>query len=110
MFGEGLGGNASPRNWLWSWMGVGAVPTKFGLAPGGGGTATAGSPLCFSSRHVGVVNFAFADGSVRPVQISSTGQRNPNPGPTIPTSPWGLYQQMAGFKDGLANNASSLTP
>ena len=78
--------------------------------PGGAGTGQNGHPLVFSSRHLGVVQFCFGDGSVRSVRISNTGQRNPVPGSSIPLSPWGLYQQMAGFKDGLANNVSSLTP
>jgi prepilin-type N-terminal cleavage/methylation domain-containing protein len=109
MFGEGLGGNANgQRNWLWSWMGVGSVPTKFGLGPGGGGTGQDGHPLCFSSRHLGVVQFAFGDGSVRGVRIAGTGHRNPPPSP-VDQSPWGLLQQLGGMKDGLARDASAIT-
>ena len=96
------------RDWLWSWMGVGTVPTKFGLGPGGSGTGQNGHPLVFSSRHLGMVLFCFGDGSVRAVRISNTGQRNPVPGPTIQTSPWGLLQQLSGFRDNLSNDVSSI--
>ncbi len=109
MFGEGLGGIAQGDNraWLWTWMGVGSVPTKFGIAPGGGGTADNGGAICFSSRHSGVTNFSFGDGSVRSLRGSSTGQRNPAPTP-YQKSPWGLYQQLAGYKDGLSNDTSGV--
>jgi prepilin-type N-terminal cleavage/methylation domain-containing protein/prepilin-type processing-associated H-X9-DG protein len=111
MFGEGLGGTAqgiSGRDWLWSWMGVGSVPTKFGIAPGGGGTAENGSPLCFSSRHSGICNFCFGDGSVRSIRNGGTGQRNPAPQP-VERCNWGLYQQMSGMRDGFSNDTSAIS-
>lgn len=109
MFGEGLGGIAQGDNraWLWTWMGVGSVPTKFGIAPSGGGTADMGGAICFASRHSGINNFCFGDGSVRTLRGQGTGQRNPAPTP-IPKSPWGLYQQLAGFKDGFSNDTSGV--
>jgi prepilin-type N-terminal cleavage/methylation domain-containing protein/prepilin-type processing-associated H-X9-DG protein len=114
LFGEGLGGTAQgvpTRDWLWSWMGIGSVPTKFGIGPGGGGTADNGHPLCFSSRHTGICNFCFGDGSVRSVRIAGTGQRNPTnpPMPNYQISNWGLYQQLSGMKDGLSRDASPIT-
>jgi prepilin-type N-terminal cleavage/methylation domain-containing protein/prepilin-type processing-associated H-X9-DG protein len=114
LFGEGLGGTAfgvPTRDWLWTWMGVGSVPTKFGIGPGGGGTAQNGHPLCFSSRHSGITNFCFGDGSVRPIRNQGTGQRNPTtpPPPNHVLSQWGLYQQMSGMKDGLSNDISSIS-
>jgi prepilin-type N-terminal cleavage/methylation domain-containing protein len=114
LFGEGLGGTARgvpTRDWLWTWMGVGSVPTKFGIGPDGGGTSQNGHPLCFSSRHTGITNFCFGDGSVRPIRNSNTGQRNPTspPPPNHINSAWGLYQQMSGFRDGLSQDASSIT-
>ena len=64
MFGETLGNSdAGPRQYSDSWMGVGALATFPGL---GGGPAS--NPFTFSSRHDGVVQFCFGDGSVRPLR------------------------------------------
>jgi prepilin-type processing-associated H-X9-DG protein/prepilin-type N-terminal cleavage/methylation domain-containing protein len=61
-FGETLGGvhNDGSREMKLSWMGAGWLGTKWALAP-----SNDGSFWQFQSRHSGVVNFAFADGSVR---------------------------------------------
>jgi prepilin-type processing-associated H-X9-DG protein len=88
LFGEGLGGLAKGRDLVWSWMGVGAVGTKYGLQPPGGWNG-------FSSLHAGgIVQFAFADGSVRPLRPGSTTQRVPA------SSDWYVLQRMAGMADG----------
>ncbi len=61
MFGETLNGTATgTRDFVSAWIGVGALPTAFGLPEND--TVDWGQ---FSSLHVGVVNFCFADGSVR---------------------------------------------
>ena len=103
MFGEGLGGLVrGQRDFAWSWMGVGTMPVKFGLAPNGGANpASNGANLnggwnYFSSNHTGIVQFAFGDGSVRPLRPGSTGVRNP----TTPGSDWYVLQAMAGKADG----------
>jgi prepilin-type processing-associated H-X9-DG protein/prepilin-type N-terminal cleavage/methylation domain-containing protein len=72
-FGETLGGlhNDGSREMKLSWMGTGWLPTKWGLAPNSGPQANDYIAWQFQSRHGGVVNFAFADGSVR--GISQTG-------------------------------------
>jgi hypothetical protein len=60
LFGEGTGFMTNNRlDIAYSWMGVGALPTHFGI----------GAPTWekFSSRHAGVVTFALGDGSVRPI-------------------------------------------
>jgi hypothetical protein len=95
MFGEGFGGVKSPRDYQWSWMGCGALGTKFGLNP-------AGSWNQFSSAHIGIVQFTFCDGSVRPVRYGATAQRNPA------VSDWYLLQQMAGANDGQSADTSPL--
>jgi prepilin-type N-terminal cleavage/methylation domain-containing protein/prepilin-type processing-associated H-X9-DG protein len=65
MFGETLGGNPSPvRDYSLAWIGPGAIT----LVPGGLGTPGSPIPFHFSSRHPGVVNFCYADGSVRAVK------------------------------------------
>jgi len=61
-FGEALGDSASaPRNFSNSWMGAGCMASAWGLSP----------PYAwymFGSRHFTTVNFAFGDGSVRPIK------------------------------------------
>jgi prepilin-type processing-associated H-X9-DG protein len=68
-FGEYLGGvyKDGTRPLELSWMGAGWLPTKWGLAPVYGTQGDDYSIWMFQSGHTGVVNFAFADGSVRAV-------------------------------------------
>ncbi len=61
-FGEWLGGaETGSRDYVGSWMGVGAVPTAWGLGP-------TGYWHQFASKHPGALLFGFCDGSVRPVK------------------------------------------
>jgi prepilin-type N-terminal cleavage/methylation domain-containing protein/prepilin-type processing-associated H-X9-DG protein len=75
-FGEYLGGlsQKGPRPLELSWMGAGWLPTKWGLAPIYGPQGDDYNIWMFQSNHSSVVNFAFADGSVR--GISRTGDFN----------------------------------
>jgi prepilin-type N-terminal cleavage/methylation domain-containing protein len=121
MFGEGLGGPAvgpgsSPRDTYWCWMGCGAVGVKYGLAPEGSGQApptnapsSNGNYVMFSSRHPGIVQFAYGDGSVHALRTGSTCVRNPAPTP-YQTSQWGQLMQMGGMRDGLSNDTSTIAP
>ncbi len=60
MFGEALGGlNGNQREYAHSWMGSGSLPTAWGLSDA--------EYYRFSSRHPGIVQFCFVDGSVRPL-------------------------------------------
>ena len=62
LFGEYLGGpETGTRTYSASWIGGGCLPTAWGLP-------TPGDWYTFGSRHTGIVNFAFADGSVRAVR------------------------------------------
>jgi prepilin-type N-terminal cleavage/methylation domain-containing protein/prepilin-type processing-associated H-X9-DG protein len=64
-FGETLGGTSTGlRDFELSWGGAGSMPTAWGLA----------DPVDwykYSSRHTHLSNFAFADGSVRPITKSA---------------------------------------
>jgi prepilin-type N-terminal cleavage/methylation domain-containing protein/prepilin-type processing-associated H-X9-DG protein len=83
MFGECLGGNVVPtpdnilpRDFVFTWIGAGALPTGFGFPENAvrqdDGTFAPGVDWPnFSSLHTGVVNFCFADGSVRSLRRGS---------------------------------------
>lgn len=112
-FGEGLGRSVSlaQPDFYWSWMGVGSVPTKFGMqnGKGGSGGSSANVPLCFGSNHTGVVNFAMADGSVRVLRPGASGTRNPLPNYPAMTADWAVYQQLSGAADGDVINPSGIS-
>jgi prepilin-type N-terminal cleavage/methylation domain-containing protein len=116
MFGELLGGRASPspRDFVYSWMGNGSLGTKWGLGPGGPYDGKSvnnvnGAWWVFSSRHNGVVLFAFGDGSVRGIRVGATTIKNPVPQGVfvggIPDSlaqqtEWCILQALSGRRDG----------
>jgi prepilin-type N-terminal cleavage/methylation domain-containing protein/prepilin-type processing-associated H-X9-DG protein len=101
MFGEGLGGHPTPLSpadsFVWSWYGIGIVGTNFGLAIPGRERALAGGNdnfwRRFGSAHAGgTVNFAFADGSVRGLNLGGSNQ--------IGSDDWLLLQRLSGMADG----------
>jgi prepilin-type N-terminal cleavage/methylation domain-containing protein len=99
MFGEGTAGMSASLNTIcWSWMGMGAMGTWRGL-----GGPTDSHWAQFGSRHIGVVNFCFADCSVHPVlrdvDASIWISSRPNPPPASFTTWWAL-QRLAGYQDG----------
>ena len=107
-FGEGLGRSvtlATP-DFGWSWIGVGSMPTKFGLqtAKAGTGGSSGNVPLCFGSAHTNVINFAMADGAIRTIRPGNAGQRNPLPA----GGDWLVLQQMSGAQDGAVYNVGQL--
>ncbi|OWK42379.1 DUF1559 domain-containing protein [Fimbriiglobus ruber] len=66
-FGESLFGTATgTRDYVVTWFGAGSMPTAWGLT-------TTPDWVNFSSRHTGIVNFAFCDGSVRPISVNANG-------------------------------------
>jgi prepilin-type N-terminal cleavage/methylation domain-containing protein/prepilin-type processing-associated H-X9-DG protein len=85
LFGETIGGKAvPPRDYEFTWMGAGALPTGFGLAENDTVDAS-----MFSSRHTGVVQFCWADGSVRGIRR-----------PAAPmTDAYNNYIAASGWKD-----------
>jgi len=57
------------RDWYLTWAGAGTMPTAWGLNPLQGYYYEF---VNFSAKHPGVVNFAFADGSVHPIGLQVT--------------------------------------
>jgi prepilin-type processing-associated H-X9-DG protein len=72
-FGEYLGGihNNGSRDYELSWLGAGWNVTRYGLAPTYGPQNNDYFSNQFQSKHTnGIVNFAFADGSVHGISQS----------------------------------------
>jgi prepilin-type processing-associated H-X9-DG protein len=106
MYGEMSGRTYSTENNAFDrgWFGTGALPTYWGLANGPNSFW-----YQFSSNHTGVVQFAFADGSVHALRTGSTAT-SPGVGTGgVPSSDWIVYQQMAGMQDGTIYNLSQLS-
>jgi prepilin-type N-terminal cleavage/methylation domain-containing protein len=95
------GGNPGNLNVQHTWAGSGAFGTKFGLIP----PQSAGGPgwQYYSSRHTGILNACFGDGSVRSVRFGGTSQRNP-----AGTS-WYVLQSLSGKADGVTVDTGSLS-
>jgi hypothetical protein len=84
-FGESLGGaSKGPRDYSLAWMGAGCFPTAWGLAE-------AAPWYSYSSKHAGVVQFAFGDGSVRSLRKGVAT--------TYRSADWYAYQAAAGMTD-----------
>jgi prepilin-type N-terminal cleavage/methylation domain-containing protein/prepilin-type processing-associated H-X9-DG protein len=95
MFGEGLGGSAAVGlNVKWTWAGFGALGTKFGLRQPPTGDSGGPGYQFYSSRHTGMVQFCFGDGSVRSLRFAGSDQRNPA------GASWYVLQALAGKSDG----------
>jgi prepilin-type N-terminal cleavage/methylation domain-containing protein len=120
MFGEYLASNdptfpnqGATRHYEGSWFGIGAGGTYAGMPPGatqgnGGPIIPGGEPpwYCFGSRHPSVVQFCFADGSLRGVRRGQTYVATP--GAFTPGSDWWVLQQLAGKGDGYQFDTSVL--
>jgi prepilin-type N-terminal cleavage/methylation domain-containing protein/prepilin-type processing-associated H-X9-DG protein len=104
-FGEALGllHTNGYREAEISWMGAGAMGTKWSLSPLYGPTGDGGpnAPTSqndytywqFQSLHPGIVNFAFADGSVHAISK---------------TSDFNVYVYLSGMADGRVISANSV--
>jgi prepilin-type N-terminal cleavage/methylation domain-containing protein/prepilin-type processing-associated H-X9-DG protein len=113
MLGEGTGDmHGAVVTTAWSWMGMGVTHTSRGM----GGPTDAGW-YQFASRHTGVVNFCFADGSVHALARSvdesayrSVSENNPMPLPSPAFTVWYVYQRLAGMQDGEVPDQAALVP
>jgi prepilin-type N-terminal cleavage/methylation domain-containing protein/prepilin-type processing-associated H-X9-DG protein len=95
-FGEYLGGlsNDGSRYGVQTWLGAGHLPTKWGLAPIYGPQNNDYTYQQFQSKHPGgIVNFAFADGSVH--GISQTVDFN-------------VFIYASGMQDGMFYSTTDL--
>jgi hypothetical protein len=113
MFGESLGGSRlSARDFEYSWMGVGALPTNLGINPPptnlSAGTIGDG-PYNFGSKHPGMAQFVRCDGSLIRLRDGATSNYgNITGGTTPPSTDWWFFQQLAGYKDGSTFAQSSI--
>ncbi|MBN9122657.1 MAG: DUF1559 domain-containing protein [Planctomycetes bacterium] len=95
-FGETLGGSSnSPRDYTFAWLSPGVMPTGFNLTNPSGWAN-------FSSRHTGIVQFVYCDGSVRSIRKLSTSD------PSWYSAQWYAFQQAGGMADGDVINSSLL--
>ncbi len=87
-FGETIanGGIGAPRNFALTWFGAGSMPTAWGIND-------PANWYKFGSKHTGVVQFAFADGSVRPITKGAD---------------YNTYIWASGMSDGKVVNLSNL--
>jgi prepilin-type N-terminal cleavage/methylation domain-containing protein/prepilin-type processing-associated H-X9-DG protein len=101
MFGEAFGSrvNTAPQgnqfDIVYAWINGGTIPTAWGI-PEADGVNGIGY-YQFSSKHAGVVNFGFVDGSVRPLRKHV----QPTSGPL-------LFRSLGGYKDGETGDFSSI--
>lgn len=98
MYGEVCGMNhpsRGPYSFDMGWFGCGALPTGFGLANGQEAYVHQ-----FSSNHPGIVQFCFADGSVRSLRTGNTAD--------VSSEDFRLLMQLSGVKDGDSADYGSL--
>jgi len=107
-FGETLAGGPTDTNtnggrgFAAAWMGAGSYATAWGVASATGPLTSPGTAHWYqmSSFHTNVVNFAFGDGSVRPIKQGI--------GVQFFTSDWFQYMYASGMQDGYSQNLSVL--
>jgi prepilin-type N-terminal cleavage/methylation domain-containing protein/prepilin-type processing-associated H-X9-DG protein len=89
-------------------FGLAFTQIKGFMCPSAGTASWAG----FSSNHTGIVNFCFADGSVRALTMNGTGLNGAStPAGVAPTgvgTNWFILQQLAGYQDAAVVPSGSL--
>jgi prepilin-type N-terminal cleavage/methylation domain-containing protein/prepilin-type processing-associated H-X9-DG protein len=110
LLGENHGGRENGHRKIpGNWIRVGGIPTWHGLPRDG----MDNDALPFSSKHPGVVQFCFADGSVRALRkgtswIDYDGWDLANLWPDQYPPGWWVFQELAGMRDGGTRDTSSL--
>jgi prepilin-type N-terminal cleavage/methylation domain-containing protein/prepilin-type processing-associated H-X9-DG protein len=102
MFGEAVGDIVTgPRQVSFAWMGCGFLPTAWGLPTTD--TPDPNNPSVgsrhFSSKHPGVVQFCFCDGSVHPLRTGI------DPG----TNDWVTFIYLSAWHDGNVADVGSIS-
>jgi prepilin-type N-terminal cleavage/methylation domain-containing protein len=99
---------AGPRLCSAAWIGAGSGITPHGM---GDNTSDYFTQYFFNSRHPGVVLFALADGSVKPLLKATTFIHYPGSGPdkNYPTANW-VFLELGGVRDGGTRDTSVLIP
>jgi prepilin-type N-terminal cleavage/methylation domain-containing protein len=111
LLGEIDGGREDgQRQYHASWMGIGTVPTWTDLP---WGTEDFQFAAQFSSKHVGVVQFCFADGSVHSLRKGTSwidwwNWDLANLWPDRYPQDWWVLQELAGMRDGGTRDTSGL--
>jgi prepilin-type N-terminal cleavage/methylation domain-containing protein/prepilin-type processing-associated H-X9-DG protein len=111
LLGEELGGKENGRHmYVAAWIGFGGEPTWSGLP---GDRQDPLTPPVYDSKHPGVVQFCFADGSVRSLRKGSSwidwaNWDLANLWPDQYPPDWWVFQQLAGMRDGSTPDTSSL--
>jgi len=104
MFGECLGGEETgTRNYALTWMGAGSLPFYWGLP-------TPAQWYTYGSKHTGVIQFAYGDGSVRRMRkgIATTPDSDFNNEEANSNTVWRNLMRTVGMKDGNVANGDQL--
>jgi prepilin-type processing-associated H-X9-DG protein len=99
-FGEYCGVTSGPQDFAFLWMGAGCMATFTG-APANGGD------FSFGSKHTGIVNFAFCDGSVHAMTISGLNTALTSTPTGMPSYPYTVLMAISGMSDGVVVNMSA---
>lgn len=101
MFGEHIGqrpelaSSGSNLVVVWAWVGAGSFPSAWGIPEPD--RVNGQNWWNFSSRHSGIIQFAFCDGSVRVLRKHTDPPANPRP-----------YRMLTAYHDGESWDASGI--
>jgi prepilin-type N-terminal cleavage/methylation domain-containing protein len=106
-FGESLADNAfgtsvSPGGVSSTWIGAFNMPTAWDLMEAGTASSPGYTWFQFSSKHTGIVQFGFGDGSVRGIR------KFDGVATTWYSANWFAFQYAAGMRDGGVNDWSNI--